>query len=95
MAVSEVERWVAGEMRTLGSAQWAMLAPRYPLEGGFDGEHWSADELREILGETLEERADGLYTPEGRCVARASMVPSSILWPTVSTILGVSACHSC
>jgi hypothetical protein len=69
--VSEVERWVAGEMRTLDSARWAMLAPRYPLEGGFDGEHWSADELREILGETLQERADGLYTPEGRCVARA------------------------
>lgn len=68
---SEVERWVAGEVRTLDSAQWALLAPRYAWEGGCDGEHWSADELREILGETLQERPDGLYTPDGRRVAWA------------------------
>lgn len=71
ITAGDVERWVAGEMGTLDSAQWALLAPRYAWEGGSVGEHWSADELREILGETLQERADCLYTVDGRCVAHA------------------------
>lgn len=68
---TEVERWIAGEVRTLDPARWALLAPRYAWEGGSDGEHWSAGELQEILGEPLQERAGGLYTADGRCIGRA------------------------
>ena len=71
IAGSEVEHWIAGEVKALDSTQWALLAPRYAWAGGRDGEHWSADELREIVDEALQERADGLYTPDGRRVARA------------------------
>ena len=67
---SEVERWIAAEVSTLDPARWALLAPRYAWEGGGDGEHWSAGELQEIVGEPLQERAGGLYTAGGRCIAR-------------------------
>ena len=67
---SEVEHWIASQVRTLDSTQWALLAPRYAWDGGGDGEHWSAGELQEILGEPLQERAGGLYTADGRRIAR-------------------------
>lgn len=71
IATSEVERWIAGQMQTLDPAQRALLAPRYAWDGGVDGEHWSAGELAEIVGEPLRERAGGLYTEDGRRIARA------------------------
>lgn len=67
---TEVERWIAGQTRSLDAARWALLAPRYAWEHGAAGEHWSATELGEITGEPLSERPDGLYTADGRCVAR-------------------------
>lgn len=70
LPASEVERWIAAEVRTLDPTRWALLAPRYAWEGGGDGEDWSAGELQEILGEALQERAGALYTADGRCVAR-------------------------
>lgn len=70
ISAAEVERWIAEEVRTLDPTRWSLLAPRYTWEGGGDGEHWSAGELQEILGETLQERAGGLYTADGHCIAR-------------------------
>jgi hypothetical protein len=68
---SEVERWIAAQREMLDPGQRALLAPRYAWEGGAGGEHWSAGELAEIVGEPLREHADGLYTAEGRRIARA------------------------
>lgn len=82
---SEVDRWIAGQRESLDPAERALLAPRYVWDGGGGGEHWSAAELAEILGEPLEERADGLYTAGGRRVARP-LVPHPLDtadWETV------------
>jgi hypothetical protein len=70
LSAAEVEDWIAAERERLDPAQHALLAPRYAWEGGDDGEHWSAGELAEIVGEPLREHADGLYTADGRRIAR-------------------------
>jgi hypothetical protein len=67
---NEVERWIGAQRETLDPGQRALLAPRYAWESGAGGEHWSAGEMAEIVGEPLRERADGLYTADGRQVAR-------------------------
>jgi hypothetical protein len=70
IGAADVDRWISGRLHGLDGAQRALLAPRYAWEDGAGGEHWSAAELREITGEPLREAPDGLYTAQGRRIAR-------------------------
>jgi len=67
---ADVDDWLQERTAALDPVQRAVLSPRYVCADLHPEDDWSAPDLELILGTPLKARPDGLYTEEGRRIAR-------------------------